>query len=91
MVTRSSILTGDRFGCDESRPQGKDALPSGSTEMNVAVRHTDFATAETVRPSDRKSATAPRKARPVKHPRSDEEFFVDIEMRFSKTLAYLAK
>ena len=37
-----------------------------------------------------RTAPAPLRARPVKNPRSEKEFFEDVDKRFSKTLAYLA-
>lgn len=62
----------------------------GVTEMN-AVRHAHFVTAETPRPSDGRSAPAPMKARPRKHPRSFDEMREDASKRFSNILAQLAK
>jgi hypothetical protein len=56
-----------------------------------AVRYANFVTAETPRPSDSRSATAPLTARPRKHPRSFDEMREDASKRFSNILAKLAK
>jgi len=37
-----------------------------------------------------RTAPVPLRARPVRNPRPEKEFFADIDKRFSKTLAYLA-
>ena len=56
-----------------------------------AVRYAHLVAAETSHPSDSRSATAPLKARPRKHPRSFDEMREDASKRFSNILAKLAK
>jgi len=95
MVTARRDLTGDRAGCDETHPQGKNALPSGSAEMN-AVQYAHFVTAEISRPSESEGAPAPRPRLPVRSapprkPMTPEERHADMMRRFPRTMAYLAE
>ena len=74
----------------------KGNLLSKVSEMN-AVRHVHFVIAETSRPSEGRSATAPLKARlPLKpatgrKPMTPEERHADMMRRFPRTMAYLAE